>query len=61
MTWAAALGIGMGEITYRPGGSYGVSALDLNMIRDSISAALETPWMVTPLTTTLRRSWSPLS
>ena len=48
MTWAAALGIGMGEITYRPGGSYGVSALDLNMIRDSISAALETPWMVTP-------------
>ena len=33
MTWAAALGIGMGEITYRPGGSYGVSALDLNMIR----------------------------
>ena len=48
MTWAATLGIDVNEISYRPTGTYAVSPLDLNMVRASVTDALQNPWSVTP-------------
>lgn len=48
MTWAATLGIDVNEISYRPTGTYAVSPLDLNMVRASVTDALQNPWSAPP-------------
>ena len=47
MTWAAALGIDVNQITYRPSGSHAVSPLDVSAVRASITDAIKTPLAVT--------------
>lgn len=54
MTWAAALGISPSQITYRPAaGNFvcvkdlPVSSLDRNMIRESVTNAIQSPWWYT--------------
>lgn len=47
MTWAAALGIDLNQVTYRPAGSNAVSPLDLDAVRESVTHALEHPLEVT--------------
>lgn len=54
MTWAAALGISPSQITYRPtttnfvsSEDVAVSSLDRNMVRESVTNAIESPWSVT--------------
>lgn len=43
MTWAAALGIDVNQITYRPGGKDAVSPLDVAAVRASVTDAIQTP------------------
>lgn len=47
MTWAAALGIDLTQITYLPTGSDAVSPLDVAAVRASVTDALGTPLAVT--------------
>ena len=47
MTWAAALGIDVNQITYRPSGSNAVSPLDVSAVRASVTDAIKTPLAVT--------------
>lgn len=47
MTWAAALGIDVNQITYRPSGSHAVSPLDVSAVRASVTDAIKTPLAVT--------------
>ena len=47
MTWAAALGIDVNQITYRPGGSNVVSPLDVAAVRASVTDAIQTPLALT--------------
>ena len=47
MTWAAALGIDVNQITYRPSGSNTVSPLDVSAVRASVTDAIKTPLAVT--------------
>lgn len=47
MTWAAALGIDVNQITYRPSGSNAVSLLDVAAVRASVTDAIQTPLAMT--------------
>lgn len=47
MTWAAALGIDVNQITYLPTGNDAVSPLDVAAVRASVADALRTPLTVT--------------
>ncbi len=47
MTWAAALGMDVNQITYRPSGSNAVSLLDVAAVRASVTDAIETPLALT--------------
>lgn len=47
MTWAAALGIDVNQITYRPSGSNAVSLLDVAAVRASVADAIQTPLAMT--------------